>query len=67
VTEAGRQNVPIKEAMGLTGHRSLVTFMRYFQTGAILQTRAANLFSSSVASTSSSGSIGESLKSETSR
>lgn len=67
VTEAGRQNVPIKEAMGLTGHRSLVTFMRYFQTGAVQQTRAANLFSSSVASTSSSGSSGESLESETSR
>jgi len=43
VTEAGRQNVPIKEAMGLTGHRSLVTFMRYFQTGAVQQSQAANL------------------------
>jgi integrase len=30
VTEAGRQNVPMREAMALTGHRSLVTFMRYF-------------------------------------
>lgn len=67
VTEAGRQNVPIKEAMGLTGHRSLVTFMRYFQTGAVQQTRAANLLSSSVASTSSSSSTGNSLESETSR
>ena len=56
VTEAGRQNVPIKEAMGLTGHRSLVTFMRYFQTGAVQQTRAANLFGSLEASTPSSGS-----------
>jgi integrase len=43
VTEAGRQNVPIKEAMGLTGHRSLITFMRYFQTGAVQQSQAANL------------------------
>jgi integrase len=42
-TEAGRQNVPIKEAMGLTGHRSLITFMRYFQTGAVQQSQAANL------------------------
>ena len=67
VTEAGRQNVPIKEAMGLTGHRSLITFMRYFQTGAVQQTRAANLFSSSVASTPSSGSTGESPESETPR
>jgi integrase len=43
VTEAGRQNVPIKEAMGLTGHRSMVTFMRYFQTGAVQVGRAAQL------------------------
>jgi hypothetical protein len=42
VTEAGRQNVPIREAMGLTGHRSLVTFLRYFQSGAVTATRAAN-------------------------
>jgi len=35
VTEAGRQNVSIAEAMGLTGHRSLVTFMRYFQSGSV--------------------------------
>jgi integrase len=49
VTEAGRQNVPIKEAMGLTGHRSLVTFMRYFQTGAVQQSKAANLLSDSTA------------------
>jgi integrase len=46
VTEAGRQNVPIREAMGLTGHRSMVTFMRYFQLGAVVQTRAANLLNS---------------------
>jgi integrase len=43
VTEAGRQNVPIREAMGLTGHRSLVTFLRYFQTGAVQHSAAANL------------------------
>lgn len=44
VTEAGRQNVPIAEAMGLTGHRSLVTFMRYFQSGAVQSSAAADLF-----------------------
>jgi integrase len=38
VTEAGRQNVPMKEAMTLTGHRSLATFLRYFQTGAVQHT-----------------------------
>jgi integrase len=47
VTEAGRQNVPIKEAMSLTGHRSMVTFMRYFQTGAVPRTKAANLLGDS--------------------
>jgi integrase len=67
VTEAGRQNVPIKEAMGLTGHRSLVTFMRYFQTGAVQQTRAANLFGSPVSSASSAGSTEEPPESPTSR
>jgi hypothetical protein len=43
VTEAGRQNVALKEAMGLTGHRSLTTFLRYFQSGAVHHIRAANL------------------------
>ena len=46
VTEAGRQNVPLKEAMDLTGHRSIATFLRYFQTGAVSQTRAAHLLES---------------------
>jgi integrase len=45
VTEAGRQNVPMKEAMAMTGHRSVQTFLRYFQTGAVQQSRAANLLS----------------------
>lgn len=43
MTEAGRQNVPLAEAMALTGHRSVQTALRYFQTGAVQQTRAANL------------------------
>ena len=43
VTEAGRQNVPMREAMAMTGHRSLATFLRYFQTGAVQHTKAANL------------------------
>lgn len=45
VTEAGRQNVPLAEAMGLTGHRSLATFMRYFQSGAVQSSPAADLLS----------------------
>jgi integrase len=45
VSEAGRQNVHMKEAMILTGHRSVQTFLRYFQPGALSQTRAAHLLS----------------------
>ena len=47
VTEAGRQNVPMKEAMAMTGHRSLATFLRYFQPGRIIATRAAHLLKKS--------------------
>jgi len=32
MTEAGRQNVPLAEAMALTGHRSVQTALRYFQS-----------------------------------
>jgi integrase len=47
VTEAGRQNVPMKEAMSLTGHRSVATFLRYFQTGTVQLSAAANLLNDS--------------------
>jgi integrase len=43
MTDAGRQNIPLAEAMALTGHRSVQTALRYFQTGSVQQTRAANL------------------------
>jgi integrase len=43
VTEAGRQNVPLAEAMGLTGHRSVQTFVKYFRSGAVQKTQAASL------------------------
>jgi hypothetical protein len=43
VTEAGRQNIPLGDTMAMTWHRSIQTVMRYFQTGAIGQTRAARL------------------------
>ncbi|HEY5101837.1 MAG TPA: site-specific integrase [Steroidobacteraceae bacterium] len=43
VTEAGRQNIPLGDTMAMTGHRSVQTMIRYFQTGAIGQTRAARL------------------------
>jgi integrase len=48
MTEAGRQNVPLAEAMALTGHRSVQTALRYFQTGAVQHTRAASLLGSSI-------------------
>ena len=44
VTEAGRQAVPLKEAMALTGHRSISTFLRYYQSGAVQSSAAADLF-----------------------
>jgi integrase len=47
VTEAGRQNVPLGEAMGLTGHRSMQTFLRYFRSGTVQTTKAANLMGDS--------------------
>jgi integrase len=43
VTEAGRQNIPLGDTMAMTGHRSVQTVMRYFQSGSIGETRAARL------------------------
>ncbi len=43
MTEAGRQNVALGEAMALTGHRSVQTAVRYFQSGAVENSRAGNL------------------------
>jgi integrase len=43
VTEAGRQNVALGEAMSLTGHRSVQSFLRYFRPGTVQTTQAANL------------------------
>jgi integrase len=48
VTEAGRQNVPLGEAMGLTGHRSVQTFLRYFKSGTAQNTQAADLMGNSI-------------------
>jgi hypothetical protein len=33
----------MKEAMALTGHRSVQAFIRYFQPGSVQRSRAANL------------------------
>lgn len=43
MTEAGRQNVPLADAMALTGHRSVQTALHYYQPGAVQNSRAANL------------------------
>ncbi|MBC7621164.1 MAG: site-specific integrase [Candidatus Saccharibacteria bacterium] len=44
VTEAGRQNVPLAETMGLTGHQSVATVLGYFRSESTLSSRAARLF-----------------------
>jgi integrase len=43
VTEAGRQGVPMGELMAMTEHRSVATVMGYFQSGALLNSRATLL------------------------
>jgi len=53
VTEAGRQNVPMREAMGMTGHRSMVTFLKYFQPGMAQHSSAAHLLEVSLESAKS--------------
>jgi site-specific recombinase XerD len=54
MTEAGRQNVPLAEAMALTGHRSVQSALRYHQIGSVQHTRAANLLQGSEAENSDS-------------
>lgn len=44
VTEAGRQGVPLGEVMAMTEHRSISTVMGYFQAGALLESRASQLY-----------------------
>lgn len=43
MTEAGRQRIPLGDAMALSDHRSLATAMRYFQAGAGTATAAQAL------------------------
>lgn len=43
VSEAGRQGVPLGEVMAMTEHRSVSTVMSYFQSGALLASRASQL------------------------
>jgi integrase len=43
VTESGRQNIAIGEAMALTGHRSVQTFISYYRSGEASTSAAARL------------------------
>jgi integrase len=43
VTEAARQNVPIGEAMALTGHTSVATVVGYFRSASAINSKAARL------------------------
>ena len=43
VTESGRQNIPLGEAMALTGHRSVQTFLGYYRSGEVSGSAAARL------------------------
>lgn len=43
VAESGRQNIPIGEAMTLTGHRSVQTFVGYYRNGEVTASAAARL------------------------
>jgi integrase len=43
VTESGRQNIPIGEAMALTGHRSVQTFIGYYRSGEVGNSVGARL------------------------
>ena len=49
ITEAGRQRVPSGDAMALSGHKTLNTFMGYYQAGEILASPAASLMERTVA------------------
>lgn len=43
LTEAGRRNVPLGEALALSGHASVGQAMRYYRAGSSLSERAARL------------------------
>lgn len=43
VTEAGRQNIPLGEAMAMTGHRSTASLVGYFRQDLLRNSQAARL------------------------
>jgi hypothetical protein len=48
VSESGPQNIPIGEAMALTGYRSVQTFIGYYRSGAVGNSAAAQLMDQKV-------------------
>ena len=43
VTEAGRQSIPLGEAMAMTGHQSVTTILGYFRSESTLSTTSAKM------------------------
>lgn len=43
VTEAGRQQVSTAEAMKMTGHKNVETFMGYYRAGDVLESQAGRM------------------------
>ena len=43
VTEAGLRDMPIGEAMAMTGHRTVATFQGYYQSAAIRRSKVASM------------------------
>lgn len=47
ITEAGANDVPMAEAMGLSGHRTPKSYIRYSEIGSVTRSKAAKLLKSS--------------------
>ncbi len=43
LTEAGRQNIPLGDAIALSGHASVAVAMRYYRAGSVFTEKAARL------------------------
>lgn len=43
VSEAGKQGCPLGDVMAMTGHKSVNIAMRYYESGAVINNKAANL------------------------
>ncbi len=43
ITEAGKQGCPLGDTMALSGHKSVPIAMQYYESGAVINNKAANL------------------------